>query len=143
MSNKVEASTLLLRIVLGVSFFIHGLVKFQGGIGNTAGWFDSIGIPGFMAYAVALIEMVGGFALIIGLGTRIVSALLAIVMIGAIFTAKLPAGFLGDGTSAGYELDVAFLAIAIFLAVNGSRMLAVDSVLSKAQQNKQQSSHTA
>ncbi|WP_223635614.1 DoxX family protein [Planococcus sp. 4-30] len=138
MTNKVEASTLLLRVVLGISFFIHGLVKFQGGIGNTVGWFDSIGIPGSLAYAVAIIEMVGGFALIIGFGTRIVSILLAIVMLGAIFTAKLSAGFLGDGTGAGYELDIAFLAIAIFLAVNGSRMLALDTKLVEAKQTNQQ-----
>lgn len=142
MTNKVEASTVLLRVVLGVSFFIHGLVKFQGGIGNTAGWFDSIGIPGSLAYAVALIEMIGGFALIIGLGTRIVSALLAVVMLGAIFTAKLPAGFLGDGVGAGYELDIAFMAIAVFLAVNGSRMLAVDGIISKTKQHKQETSQS-
>ena len=82
--NKIEVSTFLLRIVLGISFFVHGLVKFQGGIGNIAGWFDSMGIPGFLAYVVGTIELVGGIALILGLGTRIVSALLAIIMIGAI-----------------------------------------------------------
>ena len=131
MANKVEVSTVMLRVVLGISFFIHGLVKFQGGIGNTVGWFDSIGLPGSLAYAVAIIELVGGFALIIGLGTKIVSALLAVLMLGAIFTAKLSGGFLGEGMGAGYELDIAFMVIAIFLAVNGSKMLAVESILSK------------
>ena len=41
--NKIEVSTFLLRIVLGISFFVHGFVKFQGGIGNIVGWFESIG----------------------------------------------------------------------------------------------------
>lgn len=137
MMNKLEASKLVLRLVLGISFLLHGIAKFQGGIANTAGWFDSIGIPGVIAYAVAVIEVAGGIALIVGLGTRAVSILLGILMLGAIFTAKLPAGFLGNGTGAGYELDIAFLAIAIFLAVNGSKMFALDGVLSKTQQKGQ------
>lgn len=137
MMNKLEASKLVLRLVLGISFLLHGIAKFQGGIANTAGWFDSIGIPGVIAYAVAVIEVAGGIALIVGLGTRVVSIILGILMLGAIFTAKLPAGFLGNGTGAGYELDIAFLAIAIFLAVNGSKMFALDGVLSKTQQKDQ------
>jgi len=127
--NKLSLTTFLLRIVLGVSFFVHGLVKFQGGIENTVGWFDSIGIPGFLAYVVASVELVGGAALILGLGTRIVSALLALIMVGAILKSKLAIGFLGTPEMAGYELDLAFLVIAIFLAVNGSKLWSVDDAL--------------
>lgn len=86
----------------------HGVAKFQGGIGNIAGWFQSIGIPGSMAYVVATIELVGGIALILGLGTRIVSAILAIILLIATFKVKLAVGFLGNGQMAGYELDLAF-----------------------------------
>lgn len=127
--NKLDVSTLLLRLVLGVSFFIHGLVKFQGDIVNTVGWFDSIGIPGFLAYAVAAIEMVGGIALILGLGTRIFSALFVLIMLGAIVKVKLAVGFLGGEGMAGYELDLAFLVIALFLAINGSKLWAVDQAI--------------
>lgn len=63
-------------------FFIHGVSKFQGGIGNTAGFFDSLGIPGFVAYIVASIELIGGLAVILGLGTRIVSVLFVVIMAG-------------------------------------------------------------
>ena len=136
MTNKYEWSTLLLRVVLGITFFVHGVVKFQGGIENTVGWFDSIGIPGFMAYVVALIELVGGFALIIGFGTKIVSALLAIVMLGATIKVKLAVGFLGNGQMAGYELDLALLVMAVFLAVNGSKMLSLDQVVFKGKEQQ-------
>ena len=45
---------LIIRIVLGVTFFAHGLAKFQSGIDNVAGWFTSIGLPGGLAkYEVA------------------------------------------------------------------------------------------
>ena len=86
MSDRNEIGTFLLRIILGLVFLANGVAKFQGGIENTVGWFDSIGIPGFLAYAVGTIELVGGIAIILGLGTRIVSLLFGIIMIGAIFT---------------------------------------------------------
>ncbi|MCM3567951.1 DoxX family protein [Neobacillus mesonae] len=133
MNFKNEIGAVILRVILGITFFIHGLAKFQGGIGNTAGWFDSIGIPGFMAYVVAGIELVGGIALVIGLGTRIVSSLFVLLMIGAIIKVKLAVGFLGNGQMAGYELDLAFLTMALFLAINGSKQLAVDKFFDKSE----------
>lgn len=127
MINKHELGALVLRIVLGITFFVHGLVKFQGGINNIAGWFQSIGLPGFLANAVGAIELVGGIALILGLGTRIVSGLLAAVMVGAILKVKIAAGFLGNGQGAGYELDLVLMVVAFYLALNGSSLLSIDS----------------
>lgn len=129
MENKQQTGALILRVALGVIFLIHGLVKFQGGIENTAGWFQSIGIPGFMGYVVAIIELVGGIALIVGLGTKLVSALLAIILLVAILKVKLAVGFLGNGQMAGYEFDLALLVMALYLALNGSRLLSVDSII--------------
>lgn len=129
--KRVEAGTLILRIVLGITFFVHGLSKFQTGLGNVAGFFESMGLPGFLAYIVATIELVGGIALIIGLGTRIFSLLLGLIMIGAIITVKGAAGFMGNGKSAGYELDLALLAMSVFLALCGSGMFALDSLFKK------------
>lgn len=127
--NKNDAAHLFLRVILGLTFFIHGVSKFQGGIGNTAGFFDSLGIPGFMAYIVAGIELIGGLAVILGLGTRIVSILFAVIMAGAIFTAKLPSGFLGNGQAAGYELDLALLAMSVYLACANRTVLSMDNVI--------------
>ena len=41
-----------------------------------------------------VIELIGGIVLILGIGTRIVSVLFAVIMLGAIFTVKLSLGFL-------------------------------------------------
>lgn len=136
MENKYEVSTLILRLVLGISFFVHGLVKFQGGMENTVGWFDSIGLPGFLAYGVALVEVVGGIALILGLFTRIVSFIFVLLMVGAVIKVKLAAGFLGNGQSAGYELDLAFMAMAVSIAITGSKAYALDSIIGKGQTEK-------
>lgn len=128
---KNEVGALILRVVLGITFFIHGFVKFQGGIENQVGWFSSIGLPGFLAYVVAIIELVGGFALFIGLGTKVISALLAILMIGATLKVKLSLGFLGNGQMAGYELDLALLAMAAYLAINGSKLISMNQLISQ------------
>ncbi|HYK74999.1 MAG TPA: DoxX family protein [Pseudoneobacillus sp.] len=133
---KSEIGALILRVTLGALFLVHGVVKFQGGIENIVGWFSSIGLPGFMAYAVALIEIIGGIALIVGLGTRIISALLSLLMIGAILKVKLSIGLLGNGQMAGYELDLGFLAMAIYLVFNGSKLLSVDQLFSQKDSNE-------
>ncbi|MGE7765653.1 DoxX family protein [Peribacillus sp. NPDC096540] len=128
MKNQ-EIGTFLLRVMLGITFLMHGLSKFQSGLDNISGWFQSIGIPGFMAYVVGTIELVGGIALILGLGTRIISALLIFIMAGAIVYVKFPAGFMGNGEGTGFELDLILMIIALHLVLNGSRFLSIDSKL--------------
>jgi uncharacterized membrane protein YphA (DoxX/SURF4 family) len=120
-----ELGALLLRVVLGLTFFLHGLSKFQGGIGNTSGFFESMGIPGFIAYIVASIELVGGIAVIAGIGTRMISLLFVVIMAGALFVVNLSEGFLG-----GYELDLILLVIALYFVLNGSPWFSLDSKLS-------------
>ncbi|MFD2922465.1 DoxX family protein [Halobacillus naozhouensis] len=128
---KQEVGGLVLRLTLGVIFFFHGFAKFQGGIENTVGMFADLGLPGFLAYVVAFTELIGGVALILGLGTRIVSALLAIIMVVAIIKVKLANGLLGGGQAAGFEFDLALFAMSIYLLLNGNKLWAVDQILSR------------
>lgn len=129
--NKIAVVSLIMRVVLGVIFVAHGVNKFQMGLGNVSGWFASMGIPGFMGYVVAWIELIGGILLIVGLFTRYVSILLGLVLAGAIIMAKLPVGLLGNTQTAGYELDLAFILIALYLAVAKSTPLSLDRMLFK------------
>lgn len=126
MAHKERIGALVLRIVTGIIFLGHGLEKFNGGIENTAGWFESIGLPSMLAYLVGGLEVLGGIALILGVGVRIVSGLLILLLLGAIFTVQLSAGFIG-----GYAYDLALVAILIYLLLSGSRMYAVDQLLFK------------
>jgi uncharacterized membrane protein YphA (DoxX/SURF4 family) len=135
MNKNVEVGAFILRVVLGITFFIHGLDKFQGGIENTAGWFSSIGLPSFLAYAVGGIELIGGLAIIVGCGTRIISTLFAVIMLGAILKVKIGSGFLG-----GYELDLILMTVAIFLSLKGTTMLSIDSKLPKRDPNTMEES---
>lgn len=129
MSTRFEWSALVLRVIAGLTFLIHGIDKFQMGLGNVAGFFGSLGLPAFIAYFVAFLELLGGIALILGLGTRVFSAVLVIVMVGAIVTAKLSVGFLSGQAGAGYELDLALLAMTLALAISGSSKYSLDGVL--------------
>ena len=77
----------LLRISLGVMFIAHGVVLklFTFGLAGTAGFFESIGLPGFLAYVVFGMEAVGGILLVLGVRTREVSAALIPVLAGALW----------------------------------------------------------
>ncbi|GGI99056.1 hypothetical protein GCM10008022_04740 [Paenibacillus hunanensis] len=126
---KLTVVSTIMRVVLGILFLAHGISKFQMGMDGVAGWFQSVGIPGFLAYVVSPIELVGGILLIIGLFTRYVSILLIIVLLGAVFTVKLSAGLMGNGQMAGYELDLSFMLVALYLAVTNNTGFSLDQML--------------
>jgi uncharacterized membrane protein YphA (DoxX/SURF4 family) len=107
--------------MLGIIFLVHGFLKFTS-MAATVQFFSHIGIP-LPAIAVpfiAALELVGGLCLILGLGTRIFSALLAIDLVIAIFTARLSAGFVG-----GYEFELALIAGLITLILSGPGIFAI------------------
>lgn len=92
-------AALLLRLTLGAALLAHGLLLkvLTLGIAGTAGYFQSIGFPGALAYLVMLGEIGGGLALILGLWTRPIALLLVPILVGAtlqhagngwLFTAK-------------------------------------------------------
>ncbi|WP_202080872.1 DoxX family protein [Caldalkalibacillus salinus] len=133
--NKTDISLFIVRIVLGLTFLVHGVEKFQMGLGNVAGFFESLGVPGMLAYIVGPIEMIGGIAMLLGLGTRVVGVLFAIIMVGAITIVKWDAGLLGNETSGGYELDLLLLAVSVQMAMTGSRMLSLDHFFTREKQS--------
>jgi len=124
MTKQYAWGLLLLRLVLGLSFAMHGYAKFSGGIENTSSWFESIGLPGILAYGVALLEVMGGLALMAGLATRLLGAFYVIVMLVAIIKVKLVAGYVD-----GYELELIFLTISLALLISGGGHYSIDRAL--------------
>jgi putative oxidoreductase len=84
--NK-EYGIALLRISLGVMFIAHSVVlkHFTFTLPGTAGYFESIGLPGFLAYVVFGMEAVGGILLVLGVRTREVAAAVIPVLAGALW----------------------------------------------------------
>lgn len=73
-----------LRVATGALFLAHGWLKVGVfTVAGTVGFFESLGLPGFLAYATILAELAGGAALILGVGVRAVSLALIPVLLGA------------------------------------------------------------
>jgi putative oxidoreductase len=83
---------LLARVVIGMVLMLHGWQKFfEYGIGGTAASFGQMGVPlpGVSAVFAAVVELVGGAALVLGIGLPVVGVLIAIDMAGAFVFARL------------------------------------------------------
>lgn len=102
----------ILRISLGLLFLAHGLLKvFTFTLPGTAQFFQSIGLPGFMAYVVTPLEVVGGLLLIAGIYTRWVAIGLFPILLVATFKAHWANGWLFTNEGGGWEFP-AFFAVA-------------------------------
>jgi putative oxidoreductase len=125
------AAPLVLRVVLGGLFIWHGIDKFDAGISMVEEMFTMWGVPapGLAAPLVAIIEIVGGIALVLGLATRIAATLLSVVMIGALIYVKQDLGIISSGPMPGAELDLALLAGLIALVVLGPGRFSLDDRL--------------
>ncbi|MEV0168360.1 putative oxidoreductase [Nonomuraea fuscirosea] len=122
---------LLARIAVGVIFLVHGYQKFATmGIAGTTKFFESVGIPlaGLAAPAVAVLEIAGGLALILGVALPVAGALLALDMIGAIVFVHGANGLAGEG---GYEFVLALAAASLAVGFTGGGAFALDRVLGR------------
>ena len=122
--------TLILRVIVGIVFIVHGYLKLAG-LEGTGGFLSSLGVPaaGFFAIVVALVEFFGGIALVVGLFTRYVGLLLAIDMLFAIILFHGKNGFLLS--NGGYEFVLVLLAASIFFLLHGAGKYSLDSKSSK------------
>lgn len=103
----------VMRVALGVMFIAHaGLKIFVFTLAGTVGYFDSIGLPGVMAYATILAELVGGLALLLGLFTRQVALALIPLLAGTILFVHGANGWAFANEGGGWEYP-AFLIAAL------------------------------
>lgn len=106
-------SLLILRVVLGLIFIYHGYGKVFEPSG-AMGFFSSIGLPGFLAPIVGVVEVGGGLMLIFGLFARPAAAALLVVIAGALIKVQIP-----HGLAAGLERDAMIAAALLVLIAHG------------------------
>lgn len=85
----------MLRLILGVIFISHGWDKiFITGVDKTTGYFVVAGIPQaeITVWLVAIVELVGGALLILGLLAPAVAMVLVVTMLGALWAVHLGNG---------------------------------------------------
>lgn len=122
-----SAGLLILRLVVGTTFLVHGLDKL-GDLSAAEQFFaaQSIPAPDVMAPFVGATETVGGVLLIVGLATPLVAVALTIDMLVALFTTHIDHGFfVADG---GFEHVLLMAGASLTLALAGPGRYSVDAV---------------
>jgi putative oxidoreductase len=128
-----------LRLIVGYGFIAHGYAKFSRGPATFAVVLDTIGVPmpHLLAWLTTLVELLGGFAVLIGAFVPLASVPMAVVLLTAMFTVHWPYGFFSvklaevtaHGTKfgpVGYEIILLYLAALVALAIGGAGPLSVD-----------------
>lgn len=125
-----ELGLAILRVVLGVIFVAHGLPKLTEGVEATAAMLGGIGVPAPMiaGWLVALLETLGGVALLIGFLVTPVALLLTLHMLMGIVLVHAANGFYvvwqGQG---GIEFNLLLAASLLALIFCGPGLAAVDN----------------
>lgn len=129
MSNETlpALGVALLRISLGIMYLAHSVLLkfFTFGLAGTAGYFESIGLPAWLAYATFAAEAIGGVMLVLGIYSRWVAVALIPALLGAIIWAHGANGWVFTAPNGGWEypLYLIVLSVAQFLLGDGALAL--------------------
>jgi putative oxidoreductase len=129
----------LMRLVLGVVFFLHGSQKMLGSFGGFGfsgtmqAFTRMMHIPAPFAFLAICAEFFGGLGLILGLLARVAAFGIAVNMIVAVLMVHLPNGpfmnWYGNQKGEGYEYHLLALALAIPIMIRGAGAFSVDGLL--------------
>jgi len=129
--RQIDTALTVLRVVLGITFILHGGQKlFVFGFAGVSGAFAQMGIPapGLLGPFVALVEFLGGIAILLGLLTRLAALGIGATMAGAILTVHLKNGFFAP---TGVEFPLSLLGSAIALIITGAGAFSLAALIGK------------
>lgn len=122
-----STALLILRLIVGTAFVLHGWGKIQ----NPMGWMGPESpVPGIFQFLAALSEFGGGIAWILGLLTSLFSLGIGFTMAVAIYFHMFIMGdpFVNMAPGGGaFELPAAYFAIAILLFTVGPGKFSADA----------------
>ncbi|MBR9867427.1 MAG: DoxX family protein [Oceanospirillales bacterium] len=126
MNTSPAYAATLLRIALGTMYLAHGLLKLlvftpEG----TAGFFSSLGLPGFFGPVTMALEIAGGVALILGVYARWVAVVLIPVLLGAVILVHGANGWGFGNQGGGWEYPVFLIAASVVQFLLGDGRYAV------------------
>ncbi len=126
MKNFAPLALLLLRVVLGLIFLVHGYPKLVHPSEPMREFFISHGLPGYFLGVAGILECFGALLLFLGLFTRPAALLLAIEMSVAIWKVHSAHGMLAVKD---YEFPLALAAACLALATIGAGVLSADHLV--------------
>jgi len=134
----------VIRLAVGAVFAAHGAQKLFGlwggaGLTGTAAFFAQLGLaPAFpLAILVGLVEFGGGLLLMTGAFTLVISAILTVTMLVAVWTVHLSSGFflnwtMAPGQGHGFEFSLVLIATLVSLMLTGPGALSIDRYRTRA-----------
>ena len=122
MTRATLVSTLN-RIFCGVVFLIHGTPKIFN-LQGTGNFFTNVGLPGWLAIPIAVLEFFGAILLMAGFMSRVLAALFMLEMTGAALFVHRSAGW--DVFEGGYEYNIALILLLLGVALIGPGPFSVD-----------------
>jgi putative oxidoreductase len=118
-NSSIAYGVALLRVSLGIMWVAHALLKwFVFTLPGTAEYFASIGFPGWTAYPVFVIELLGGLALVLGIYARQVAVALLPIMVAAALV-HVPNGWAHTSAGGGWEYPVFLISASVSLWLLG------------------------
>ena len=131
-----DTALLVLRVLLGVVFFPHGMQKLLGWFGGYgfAGTMDmfttKLAIPAVFAFLAIMAEGLGSLGLITGFLTRVAAFGITVNMIVAVYLMHWQNGlfmnWFGNQKGEGFEYHLLVIAIGIALMIKGGGKWSVD-----------------
>ena len=127
--GNAAGALLLMRLVVGCAFVIHGWQKIRDPSGITACLHDPQ-VPGYLQAAAACAEFGGGIAWMLGFLTPLACLLIIVTMVTALTTVHLAKGHPFVSTSGpSYELPLTYLVIGLTLLLVGPGTFSLDAIL--------------
>jgi putative oxidoreductase len=126
----VDVAALLLRLALAAMFFAHAWLKLRVfTIAGTVKYFESLGVPGVLAYFTIAAEIGGGLLLLIGIGTRWVALALVPLILGTIVLVHGRNGWLFSNKDGGWEYPAFWIVGLLVLAALGDGAAAIGPMI--------------
>jgi putative oxidoreductase len=115
------AAQALLRISIGVMYIAHSVVLklLTYGMAGTAQYFESLGLPGWLAYVVVAAESIGGVLIVLGVHARWIALALTPALIGAIGWVHASKGWVFTAPGGGWEYPFFLIVVTLVLVLGG------------------------
>ena len=115
----------LLRVSLGAMFIAHALLKYVVfTLPGTVKFFESLGLPGPLAYVTFAAELIGGVLILGGVYARWVALALVPILLGATWT-HAGNGWVFSAPNGGWEYPAFLVIAALVVALLGDGKFAL------------------